>query len=297
MENIYENGPSEIGYGATSLALVMQEMAKGGGSVTHAIKHVMPNLLWHAYAGGWLVMYLVDEVHSFIDHKLDRDDTELSYLANSLLTKITEGECPQWILKQLAAETFCKMSAVVKKSETQRPPSLVKPQILLLNENRRMVADAEPDGKCRVCFKSPLHYVFDCIDREMQEYIAEKIYDFIITSDGQVEIDAEQPCELPVYGFTGHVSDDSLWHELKKQFEENDFYDWGFTHEQGGTRTFGVEGVHEGVIVGCRELIELATADANTTDEVPMVMSHDFELPSRLEATHENAQRILASIS
>ena len=83
MENIYENGPSEIGYGATSLALVMQEMAQGGGSVTHAIKHVMPNLLWHAYAGGWLVMYLVDEVHSFIDHKLDRDDTELSYLANS----------------------------------------------------------------------------------------------------------------------------------------------------------------------------------------------------------------------
>lgn len=297
MENIYENGPSEIGYGATSLALVMQEMSQGGGAVTHAMKHVMPNLLWQSYAGGWLVMYLIDELHSFIDHKLDRDDTELSYLANSLLTKITEGECPQWILKQLAAETFCRMSAIVEKSETQRPPSLVKPQIQRLDKNRWVVSGAGPEDKCRVRFDSPLHYVFDCIDGGMQEYISEKIFDFIVTSDGQVEIDAEQPCELPVYGFTGHVSDDSLWHELKKQFEENDFYDWGYTHEQGDTRTFGVEGVHEGVIVGCRQLIDLATADATYTGEFPMVMSHEMELPSRLKSTHENAKRILASIS
>jgi hypothetical protein len=297
MENIYENGPSEIGYGATSLALVMEEMTQGGGSITHTVKHAMPNLLWQAYAGGWLVMYLTDEVHSFIDHDLDRDDTELSYLANSLLTKINEGECPKWILKQLAAETFCRMHAVVQKSETQQPPPLVKPQIQRLNENRRVVCEGEPGDKCRVRFDTPMHYVFDCIDGEMQEYIASKLYDFIITSDGQVETDEEQPLELPVYAFTGQVSDDSLWHELKKQFEENDFYRWGYTCENGGTRTFGVEGVHEGVIVGVRQLIELAMDDATCIDEIPWVMSHGLELPSRLVSSHERSQRALESIS
>ena len=296
MENIYENGPSEIGYGAASLAMVMQLITERRNDIALSVKEVTPNLGWQIYAGGWLIIYLTKEIDNFIDYTLDRDNTEIGYLAGSLLTRISKGECPQWILKQIAAETYGKMSAIIEKAETERVPVMATPQIKRLNEDRKAVIGEVEDDDGNVNFDTPLHYTFDCIDLEMQEYIAEKLHDFIITSDGEVETEEERPRELNIYGFTAHVSDDSLWDELKKQFVENDFYDFGYTHENGGTRTFGVEGVHEGIMVGVRQLIDLAMKD-NHTPEVTMSVAHGLELPSRLVSSHERSQHALESIS
>ncbi len=66
--------------------------------------------------------------------------------------------------------------------------------------------------------------------------------------------------------------------------------------EFNGSRMFGLESAHVGVLLGTLELVRAATEQAEITAELPLVMQQSWQLPELIEQQQKQSQKILESI-
>ena len=310
-----ENASKEIGYSSAMLACLMQEFSEGEPALETMILKEAPALSWQTHAARWLILSLHNELELHKCKGENVSDTAGQLLAiHELLEKIDRGDCPGRILKDIARNTTRAMDYFI--AQQFKKAEFTKADLNALKDERNSMGQSieqlwisyeheELNNGILVKLSSPMHFIFERCFPTIRNIIRDNIplymlWDESNEAEARWHENEEQHndsyiSELDCYNLYGHVSDDSLWNELKKQFKE-DFFDFGYMREFNGSRMFGLESAHAGILIGTLELIRLATEQADITDKLPLVMQHSFQLPDLIDQQHKQSQRLLESI-
>lgn len=302
----FENGPEVIGYSASLLANTMLEFIKDPKLTLKTFDKNYPSLRWHTYAARWLVYDLLDSlIQRPSEDGSTSKDAEI-YLG--LHERITDGQCPFWILEEIAVVTLQNMLYFMRNASTKSDKKLtktIKQLVELLHDVRtNMVEDGHsrkfnierPTAAEFIDNPTPFHFVFDTISPLVAGHVLENLHRYVLPGPQPFNFEGDIP-EIFSYTFQAHVSDDKAWQFIKDNLPD-DFYEVGYIREGSTNRQLGFEGSHAGLVMYMRSLLKEACKNSESADSkggISYAAVPGWELPDEIMRHYGLCQKVLAS--
>jgi hypothetical protein len=286
----------EIGFGAASLGLIMQNVLKEDKIIEDGLVGEVPILCWKAYAARILTIYLKRYVENFEDEiafdPFEDQDSELLRLAGKLAKNIQRGECPGWIIADLCQKTVAEMRRILYEYESNPSLPLKMNNFNEWFERLQQLRDADIDqgrklgfdaGDLFASFRSPLHYLFDRAyinvfqDTNMIEWYvvnSEEVKPFDVKWEDNIQ-------DLNVYAIDGFVKDQDVWKKFKSNLGE-EFLNVGYMKETPEKNIFGATEMNAAVTMAIRHCIDealKATGPKEKFDDCEFSLS--FNIPDQ----------------
>ena len=268
----------EIGFGAASLGLIMQNVLKEDKIIENGLVGEVPTLCWKAYAARILTIYLKRYVEDFEDN-VEGDDAnarELRRLAKSLAANIERGGCPGWIIADICQKTVGEMRRILYHYESNPSLPLNMNNFDEWFERLQQLRDVDIDqgeelgfdaGDLFASFRSPLHYLFDRAninvfqDTNMIEWYvvnSEEVKPFDVKWEDNIQ-------DLNVYAILGE-----------------EFLNVGYMKETPEKNIFGATEMNAAVTMAIRHCIDEALkAVTNKNDIDDCEFSLSFNIPDQ----------------